>query len=145
LVKGYGAERVFDYHNETCAEDIKAYTEGQLEFALDCVTEAETTQLCYAAIGLAGGRYVAVEPFRQAITNTRVGLVEPSWFNVMTIWGRKVELGGDFGRDASPEDRAFGAQSFAAVQKLLDRGLVDTHPVKLMPGGWEVWLKVLRR
>lgn len=116
---------------------MRAYTRNQLAYALDCVTEAETTQLCYAAIGRAGGRYVAVEPFRESVTQTRTGTVEPSWFNVMTIWGRKVALGGDYGRDSSPEDRAFGARAFAAVQTLLDRGLVDTHPVKVMPGGWE--------
>lgn len=81
------------------------------------MTEAETTQLCYGAIGRAGGRYVAVEPFRDSVAQSRAATVEPSWFNVMTIWGRKVALGGDYARDASPEDRAFGARAFAAVQK----------------------------
>lgn len=55
----------------------------------------------------------------------------------MTIWGRKVELGGEYAREASAEDRAFGARSFAAVQTLLDQGRVTTHPVKVMPGAWE--------
>ncbi|KKK17015.1 hypothetical protein ARAM_003407 [Aspergillus rambellii] len=138
LVKRFGAEKVFDYHDPECAEKIRAYTGNELEYALDCVAEAETTQLCYAAIGRAGGRYVAVEPFRDSIAQSRAHTIEPSWFNVMTIWGRKVELGGEYGRDASPEDRAFGARSFAAVQNLLDSGRrVTTHPVKVMPGAWE--------
>lgn len=55
----------------------------------------------------------------------------------MTVWGRKVELGGEYAREASLEDREFGARSFAAVQTLLDRGFVTTHPIKLMSGGWE--------
>ena len=101
------------------------------------MTEAETTQLCYNALGRAGGRYVAVEPFRESVTQSRADTVQPSWFNVMTIWGRKVELGGDFGREASPEDRAFGARAFAAVQSIMDRGEMSTHPVKIMPGGLE--------
>lgn len=78
---------------------------------------------------------MAVEPFRKIIADSRAEMVKASWFNVMTIWGRKVELGGDYSRDASPEDRAFGTRAFAAVQTLLDRGEVATHPVKVMPGG----------
>lgn len=137
LVTRFGAEKVFDYHSSTCADDIRRYTRNQLSYALDCVTEAETTQLCYSSIGRAGGRYVAVEPFRESITQTRASTVQPSWFNVMTIWGRKVVLGGEFGREASPEDRAFGARAFAAVQTIMDRGAVSTHPVRIMPGGLE--------
>lgn len=56
---------------------------------------------------------------------------------VLTIFGRKVALEGEYGRDARPQDREFGARAFAAVQSLLDQGLTDTHPVKAMPGGWE--------
>ncbi|KAM0794931.1 chaperonin 10-like protein [Usnea florida] len=143
LVTRFGAEKVFDYHSPTCAADIRRYTRNQLSHALDCVTEAETTQLCYSALGRAGGRYVAVEPFRESVTQTRAGTVKPSWFNVMTIWGRKVMLGGDFGREASAEDRAFGARAFRAVQEVMDRGEVSTHPVKVMEGGLEGVVKGL--
>ncbi|KAI9746348.1 MAG: hypothetical protein M1818_000060 [Claussenomyces sp. TS43310] len=137
LVLRFGAEKVFDYHSPTCAADIRAYTRNDLAYALDCVIQAETTQLCYASIGRAGGRYVSLEPFREAVTQTRALTVEPSWVMVLTIFGRKVALDGQYGRDARPQDRLFGAHAFAAVQDLLDRGLIDTHPVKRMPGGWE--------
>ncbi|KAF4948337.1 hypothetical protein FSARC_13763 [Fusarium sarcochroum] len=137
LVKSFGAEQVFDYHDPNCASAIRTYTNNELEFVLDCVAEAGTTELCFSAMGRAGGRYVAVEPFRDSVAQGRAQTVTPSWFNVMTIWGRKVELGGDYAREASPKDRAFGTQSFAACQKLLDRGLMRTHPVKVMIGGWK--------
>ncbi len=55
----------------------------------------------------------------------------------LTIFGRKVALEGEYGREARPQDRRFGARAFAAIQALLDRGLIDAHPVKVMPGGWE--------
>lgn len=145
LVKKFGAEKVFDYHDSNCGDAIRAYTGNELAYALDCVAEAETTQMCYAAIGRAGGRYVAVEPFRDSIAQGRSYTIKPSWFNVMTIWGRKVNLGGEYAREASLEDRQFGARSFAVVQSLLDRGLVTTHPVKVMPGGWEGVIQGLAR
>ncbi|KAI4119468.1 MAG: hypothetical protein LQ345_000622 [Seirophora villosa] len=137
LVYRFGAEKVFDYSSATCAADIREYTGNELAYSLDCVSQADTTQLCYASIGRAGGRYVSLEPFREAVAQGRALTIEPSWVMVLTIFGRKVALEGEYGRDARPQDRRFGGQAFAAVQSLLDRGLIDTHPVKAMPGGWE--------
>ncbi|KAF7502832.1 hypothetical protein GJ744_005011 [Endocarpon pusillum] len=137
LVLRFGAEKVFDYNSPTCAADIRAYTRNELAYTLDCVSQADTSQLCYASMGRAGGRYVSLEPFRAAVAQTRALTVEPSWVMVLTIFGRKVALDGEYGRDARPQDRRFGGQAFAAVQALLDRELIDTHPVKAMPGGWE--------
>lgn len=88
-------------------------------------------------MGRAGGRYVSLEPFQKAVAQGRALTVDPSWVMVLTVFGRKVALDGEYGRDARPQDRLFAGEAFAAVQPLLDRGLIDTHPVKVMPGGWE--------
>lgn len=132
-----GAEKVFDYHSPTCATVIRAYTSNELAYALDCFSQVDTTQLCYASIGRAGGRYVSLEPFRDTVAQTRVLTIEASWIMVLSIFGRKVALEGEYGRDAKPKDRQFGSMAFGAVQSFLDRGLIDTHPVKVMPGCWE--------
>ena len=137
LALRFGAEKVFDYHSPTCALDIRAYTRGELAYALDCISQADTTQLCYASIGRAGGRYVALEPFRDTVAKTRSLTIEPSWIIVLTMFGGKVALKGEYGREARPQDRLFGTQAFAAIQSLLDRGLIDPHPVKRMPGKWK--------
>ncbi|SPO05364.1 related to toxD gene [Cephalotrichum gorgonifer] len=137
LVRRFGAESVFDYHNPECAAQIKEYTKGELAYALDCVTQADTTQLCYAAMGRAGGRYLALEPYRDTIAQTRPLTVEASWMMILTIFGGKVALEGEYGRDECPEDRVFAARAFTAIQDLLDRGLIDAHPLKILPGGWE--------
>ncbi|GAP93360.2 putative polyketide enoylreductase [Rosellinia necatrix] len=137
LALRFGAEKVFDYHSETCADEIREYTGNQLAYAFDCVAEADTTQLCYRSIGRAGGRYVTVEPFRESVAKTRELTIEPSWLMATSIFGNKIALEGAYARDARPDYRDFGGQAFAAVQSLLDRGLIDTHPIKSMPGGWE--------
>ena len=87
-------------------------------------------------MGRAGGRYVTVEPFREAITSSRPLTIEPSWLLALTIFGRKVDVEGEYKRDASLEDRKFGAKLTADVQALLDQGKIDTHPRKVMTGGW---------
>ncbi|RYO84205.1 hypothetical protein DL766_004932 [Monosporascus sp. MC13-8B] len=53
LVLSFGVDKVFDYHSPTCAADIRACTRNKLVMTLDCITQADTTQLCYAAIGRA--------------------------------------------------------------------------------------------
>ena len=55
----------------------------------------------------------------------------------LTIFGRKVALDGEYGREANPEDREFGARLTEQVQGLLDAGKVDVHPVRVMGGGWQ--------
>lgn len=133
----YGAEKVFDYRSPTCATDIRAYTGNELEYAFDCIAEAETTQLCYGAMGRAGGRYVTLEPFRDSVVKVRSLTIHPSWFMATQIFGEDIAMDGVYGRKANLEDRAFGTKAFLAFQSLLDRGLVNAHPVKSMPGGWD--------
>ncbi|RYP02576.1 hypothetical protein DL764_005750 [Monosporascus ibericus] len=101
LVLRFGAEKDFDYHSLTCAADLRGYIHKELASAIHCVTHADTTQLCYAALGRAGGRYVALEPFQRAMTQTQPSTVEPSWVLVLTIFGREVTLQGKYGREVS--------------------------------------------
>ncbi|KAK4224390.1 zinc-binding dehydrogenase family [Podospora fimiseda] len=137
LVRRFGAEFAIDYRAPTAASDIRKYTKNELAYAFDCVTTAETTKLCYEAMGRAGGRYCAVEPFRDADIQARALTVKPSWVMALTIFGRKVAIDGEYGREATPEHHKFGAEAYAVVQELLDDGLIDPHPVKVMPGGWQ--------
>lgn len=88
-------------------------------------------------MGRAGGRYVTLEPFRDRVAQTRPLTVEPSWFMVLSIFGAPVILSGEYHRDADPKYREAGAKQFAAVQALMNRGLIEPHPVKSMQGGWQ--------
>lgn len=80
---------------------------------------------------------MTVEPFRDSVIKVRSLTIEPSWFMATQIFGEDIDMDGVYGRKANLEDRAFGTKAFLAFQSLLDRGLVDAHPVKSMPGGWE--------
>lgn len=137
LALSFGAEKVFDYSSPTCAADIRAYTGNTLAHAIDCVSQADTTQLCYGAIGRAGGRYVSLEPYREAVTATRSLTIQPSFCMGLTLFGKEVALDGVYGREARPQDRKMARDMFCQVQKLMDDGLFSTHPVKAMDGGWE--------
>nr|ARP51714.1 NADP-dependent dehydrogenase /enoyl-reductase [Phyllosticta cirsii] len=141
LAKRFGAAATFDYHDDKTAAAIRAYTHNELAYAFDCISTAETTQLCYDALGRAGGRYTALEPFRTAVTNKRSLTVSPSWLLALTIFGEKVVLDGEYAREPLPEHRKVGIEAYAAVQKLLDRGLLDAHPAKVVKGSWQDVIK----
>lgn len=139
---GFGAEKVFDYHNVECAKEIRAYTKNRLAHALDCVSGSESAQLCYEAIGRAGGSYCGLEPVSPAVTGTRPS-VRASWLMVLTMFGGPVALDGEYERAASSADRTLSAAVFAATQVLLDKGLIKTHPEKVIGGGWDGILQAI--
>ncbi|ORY18398.1 chaperonin 10-like protein [Clohesyomyces aquaticus] len=141
LAKRFGAEATFDYNSPSTAVAIREYTANELAYALDCISTAETTQLCCDAMGRAGGRYCALEPFRTSVTAKRSLTITPSWILALTIFGERVDMDGEYARDAMPKHRKVGVKAFEAVQKLLDRGMLDTHPARVVKGGWEDVIK----
>jgi NADPH:quinone reductase-like Zn-dependent oxidoreductase len=137
LVTRFGAEKAFDRYSSTVAAEIREYTDGELEHALDCVTQVDTTKMCYEALGRAGGRYVALEPPNPAVLQTRSNTVKASWVLAFTTFGLEVPLDGEYYREARPDERALNAQGLRIVERLLPRGLIDPHPIRILSGGLE--------
>ncbi|THC94059.1 hypothetical protein EYZ11_006468 [Aspergillus tanneri] len=90
FVKSYGAEAAFDYKSPTCGEEIRRYTGNTLAYAMDCITQEQSTRICYAAIGRAGGRYVALDPYPERAATRKV--VKPDWILATAITGRGCQF-----------------------------------------------------
>lgn len=132
-VKALGAAEAFDYHSPTCGADIREFTKNTLEYALDCITDTGSMNICYAAISKSGGRYVALDPF-PIRSHTRRSVV-PAWIVAFTIFNKPVNWQRPFKREARPKDREFGEAWFQTAQKLLDENLVKAHPQEERLGG----------
>ncbi|ROW07076.1 hypothetical protein VPNG_06635 [Cytospora leucostoma] len=130
LVESYGAEKAFDYHDIKSAEDIRAYTHNALDYVLDCYCEGSSTVFCYNAIGRAGGRYTTLEPYPEHVAKTR-RRVKPEWILGPALLGEKVGWKEPYTIEANPELRAFGREWFQCAQRLLDRGELRPHPVRI--------------
>ncbi|PWY81893.1 GroES-like protein [Aspergillus heteromorphus CBS 117.55] len=135
LVRSYGAEMVYDYRSPTCAQDILADTDNNLELALDPMTEAKTQRLCYQSIGRAGGRYIALEVW-QPMNHTRP-TVDPTFIMGSTIIGKEIPLGNGYGSEADPDKRRFGIEYYRQVQRLFDSNRLKSHPIRVIEGGWQ--------
>ncbi|KAJ9150918.1 NAD(P)-binding protein [Pleurostoma richardsiae] len=134
LVRSYGADRVFDYHSPGCAADIKAHTRNVLRYAVDCITSPDSTRLCYAALGRAGGRYTALDAYSEAVTATRK-IVRADWVLGPELLGEDIAWPAPHGRPANPEAKAFCVEWTRTLQGLLDRGLIRPHPLRVSDKG----------
>ncbi|GIK04394.1 hypothetical protein Aspvir_008477 [Aspergillus viridinutans] len=132
-VKAYGAQATFDYRDPDCATKIKAYTGNNLRYALDCITTAESTSLCFAALGRAGGKYVSLDPFPQHAATRAT--VKTDWVLGPSIFGDGSTWPTPYGRPPSEEIRAYGKKLWAVAQKLVDDGKLRHHPVRILEGG----------
>ncbi|KIW95722.1 uncharacterized protein Z519_04307 [Cladophialophora bantiana CBS 173.52] len=145
-LKSYGAEATFDYHEPDCAGQIKSYTRNNLRYALDCITTVESTALCFAALGRAGGKYVSLDPFEQSVATRKV--VKTDWTLGPSLFGEGCVWPEPYARPPSKELLQYGERLWAVAQRLLDEGCLKHHPVRLLKGGLEqvlVGMEMVRR
>ena len=63
LVKGLGADEVFDYRDEGVVENIRVATGNALDIAFDTISEGKTPAQVTGAIGDKGGKVASVLPY----------------------------------------------------------------------------------
>lgn len=56
LVKSRGAIEAFDYKDAECAKKIREYTNGELQLALDCISDEDSAAICAESISSKGGK-----------------------------------------------------------------------------------------
>ncbi|KAI9150469.1 alcohol dehydrogenase GroES-like domain-containing protein [Paramyrothecium foliicola] len=141
LAKSYGASSTFSYASPTCGEAVREHTNGTLRHALDCITSPESVNCCYTALARAGARYssldYAAEEWR---TRRAVKVDQPMTY---ALYGREVQLKGNYHRDADPAKLELGARWRLEVQGLVDQGRLKCHPVRELPGRWQGIIKGL--
>ncbi|KAN0111048.1 GroES (chaperonin 10)-like protein [Hyaloscypha variabilis] len=134
MVKSFGADAVFDYASPTCAAEIQAHTRNALRLVLDCITTPDTTRLCYAALGRAGGRYVALDPYSAAVAGSRA-VVRADWVFGMDLLGDEVAWPAPHGRSADPVAKHFGVLWNKTLQMLVSSGQIRPHPQRVRDTG----------
>ncbi|KAB8231371.1 uncharacterized protein BDW43DRAFT_313180 [Aspergillus alliaceus] len=135
LVRWYGADAVFDYHAPHCVTDIWASTKNGLKYVLDCISEPKTMAFCYQCLGRLSGKYTVLEPY-PAFLHTR-HTVQPDWVLEPTLLGKPIGWAAPFARKGCPETRRLALEWFTIAQKLLDEGLLKTHSIQCMEGGFD--------
>jgi aspyridone synthetase trans-acting enoyl reductase len=134
LVKSRGAVAAFDYRSPRCREDVREWTEDRLDIVLDCITNPKSMTISYGAIGTAGGRYTGLESFPPRWKQRRKK-VKADWILGWTAFGDAVELGGEYYREPSPQDRVFARDWAQSSERLLNDGYLKVHPIQAHESG----------
>ena len=71
LVKGLGADEVFDYRDESVVEKIRA-SENALDIAVDTISKDKTPEQVTGAIGDKGGRVAITLPYESPRPDVKV-------------------------------------------------------------------------
>jgi NADPH:quinone reductase-like Zn-dependent oxidoreductase len=135
LVRIYGASTVFDYTDPDTPAEIEKQTEGELEYAIDIITDPDSVACCYAAISRFGGRYTCLELCPEELRTRRI--ISVKFPLAYEIFRKALELSRGYERPASREKHAAAVHWFKMFQILLDEGKLKAHPVKMLPGGFE--------
>lgn len=134
----YGAIGTAPYTSLSCVETVQSLANGQpIRHALDCITDAESTAICFGALSRFGGRYACLEECHASWRTRRaVKVKEVMGFEIL---GARVFLGEHnvYTREASEEMFAIGRRWASEMQKLLDDKLIKTHPIREMGGEWD--------
>ena len=72
LVKGLGADEVFDYRDESVVANIRAATGNALDIAFDTISEGTTPEQVTGAIGDKGGRVAIALPYESPRPDVKV-------------------------------------------------------------------------
>ena len=134
-MKSYGADAAFDHSSPTCAQDIKKFTGNNLRFILDPYSEIKTTQMCFEAMGRAGGRYTGLEMYQEEMfkkKTVRMDLVMGA-----AIHGKGLALAEGYEKPPDLELRAWGIEWYKSVQKLIDEHKLRPHPIRVLEGGFD--------
>jgi NADPH:quinone reductase-like Zn-dependent oxidoreductase len=134
LVRMYGATAAFDYTNPQTAAKVKAHSGGRLKHALDCISDKQSVECCYAAMSRVGGRYVSLEFVPDELLARRRA-IHANFVLGFEVSGEGTKLPGAYGKPADPEKRELGKRCFAMYQRLVDEGKVRPHPTQLLEGG----------
>lgn len=128
LVKGRGADMVWDYKDPKSIDAIKEYTKGNLKLVLDTVSLTPSAEFCGKVI-TPGGVYSALLPIKTPRED-----VENKMTMAYDLFGVKYALG-PMKFDAAPQETEFGAKFWEMSAGFLKDGKIKVHPIQVNKGG----------
>ncbi|UJR17530.1 hypothetical protein I4U23_004425 [Adineta vaga] len=131
-LKELGSDTCFDYKDSNVVAQIKQATNGNLAYAIDCVSEKESVQQVCATLTGANPQIATVLP---GVSNDIPSHIKERSILMYTIVGRQMNV---FGQDfeAEPQDKMFAEKFYQLLSDVLfPRGLIKPNKVTKIPGG----------
>jgi len=143
MVKEYGAIGTASYTSPDCLQTVQALANGvSIKYALDCITDAESTAFCYGALARVGVRYACLEDCPESWRSRRA--VKYKAVMGFEALGFDVDLSHPvYARKANLELHGIALQWAQEIQSLLDQGQIKTQPIREIDGKFEGVIRAL--
>jgi NADPH:quinone reductase-like Zn-dependent oxidoreductase len=136
-LQGLGAEKCFDYNDDNVGARIRQFTQDNLHYAFDTITNEQSMGICADALAEkptadAPNHYSALMPpkgFPRDDCNTRYTMAYTAMGETYVKAGRTTE--------AKPQDLEYATMFWKLTEGLLEKGLIKTHPADERSGGLE--------
>ncbi|KAL7937738.1 GroES-like protein [Trichoderma chlorosporum] len=136
-LKSLGADACFDYHSPSCAADIRAFEGNKLRYAWDCISTADSSMICAAALSNdeEGGTYAPLRVVSDDIITAVNPHVQSKPFTlVYTIFGETfTKFGKEF--PENKEDAEFARKFVTIAHELLSAGVIKAARPDVNRGG----------
>ena len=131
-------------HDVKNAAEVLTGKGKTIAHVIDCITDEKSAGICMALFGRLGGKYICLDGFQKRWQTRHVVQVQavasPESDGVLWDWLRGP-LGPDETHTLIPQSVAY--EAVVEMQKLVDQGLIRSHPHQLLCGGWETLLSGL--
>lgn len=131
-LKSLGADLCFDYRDEDVISKIKAGVNGDIPYAIDCLSEQGSTGKTCATLSGSNPQIATILP---GVEGEVPSHVKQRPVMMYTIFGVKRSV---FGQeyDVRPQDKAFAENFYKLLTCLfLPRGCLKPNRAKIIPGG----------
>ncbi|KAF9465716.1 chaperonin 10-like protein [Collybia nuda] len=128
LLKGLGADAVFDYRDPEVSNKIRQFSGDKLAHAVDCIATGDTPALVSTSFGSDGGYVALVMPGDIPRTD-----VKGEFSLVYTLFGKAFDFPMPY--PAYPKHFELGKKFGIILNSLLRDERLKTTPVKLVPNG----------
>lgn len=129
-VTSLGATAAFDYRDSDCAQQIRKYTEGSLQYAWDCISSESSVQLCADALGSANDlRYGCLLPVGFPREDVKV-----THTLAYTAFGDAFDQGWAKLEEGDTRDFEFAKRWIAVADGLLKDGRLKPHAPSIREG-----------
>ena len=145
FVEALGADKVFDYNEANCGQEINKFTNDGLRLCWDTISVQSSVEICSQALSSSsfddqkcelGILQLGVKPPREDLDVTRTLMY--------TVFGETFHHRGGVEYPGSSEDFIFGRKFVELAEQLLVEGLLKPHPQKLGESGLEGALQGLQ-
>lgn len=129
-VSSLGADKWFDYNHPNVGAEIREYTQNELRYAWDTVSQEASAKICAEALtSESGAKYGSVLPTKSPRED-----VQRENTLMYTVFGEGFKFGTQE-IPAIPEDFEYTKKFVELTEKLLAEGKLKPHRAKLGPDG----------